>query len=212
MPVSSTVKTQLILLILSHILCWLPSSTIFLSLLFIGRHSITLLLWTAVIILPLNSVANPVVFAVFALLQRKKHQHPWWETFQVPFFVASFYIAVYFNFNPRKCFLFLTSLVNCTAKNVFLTHFCFFIKIALYTVFFWKNCSTVDVPYCGRRFQYIFHFGENIKMELSDWLKKTQLFRETENSLMPCDVIFFQIKIWITTNFQISAIFISFEL
>ena len=68
--VSPTTILQLILLALSHVLCWLPSSTIFLSVLFLGRPSMTLLLHTVVFILPLNSLTNPVVFAVFAIAQK----------------------------------------------------------------------------------------------------------------------------------------------
>ncbi len=74
--VSSTIKLQLFLLPLSHVLCLLPSSTIFLLLLFLDRHSMNLLLWTVVLILPLNSLTDPVGFAMFSQLQRKKNKHP----------------------------------------------------------------------------------------------------------------------------------------
>ncbi len=74
--VSSTIKLQLFLLPLSHVLYLLPSSTIFLLLLFLDRHSMNLLLWTVVLILPLNSLTDPVGFAMFSQLQRKKNKHP----------------------------------------------------------------------------------------------------------------------------------------
>ena len=59
----------------SNIICWLPASCTFLTSLFLSNYPIDLLLWNRIIIMPVNSMINPIVFLwVFLRTQiRGKH-------------------------------------------------------------------------------------------------------------------------------------------
>ena len=46
----------------SNILCWFPANGIYLSAMFLSVYPINLVIWTTVIIIPINSVINPGVF------------------------------------------------------------------------------------------------------------------------------------------------------
>ncbi len=54
---------QIFVLNSSNILCWVPSSIVFLQSIFSPSQSIDIILWTTIIVTPLNSVVNPVVFS-----------------------------------------------------------------------------------------------------------------------------------------------------
>ena len=54
--------SQLILISASNILCWFPTNTIYLSAMFLSTYPINLVIWTTVIIMPINSIINPCVF------------------------------------------------------------------------------------------------------------------------------------------------------
>lgn len=56
---------QLVVLVASNLLCWLPSSSIYLVLLSPEKYSTELLVWTLVIVMPINSVTDPIVFFAF---------------------------------------------------------------------------------------------------------------------------------------------------
>ena len=58
---------QLMFTSASNILCWIPSNAIYLSAMFLPSYPLDLILWTVVIIIPINSVSNPVVFIVTVL-------------------------------------------------------------------------------------------------------------------------------------------------
>ncbi len=64
------VLVQSLLLTLSNALCWVPSSVIFTASLVMETYPTNLLMWNAVLINPLNSVINPIIFCVFPLLSR----------------------------------------------------------------------------------------------------------------------------------------------
>ncbi len=61
---------QLTMITMSNILCWFPTNAVFIAAMFLVSYPVDLVIWTAVIALPLNSVVNPLVFLCFAL--RKK--------------------------------------------------------------------------------------------------------------------------------------------
>lgn len=58
---------QVIIVVGSNLLCWVPSGAIHFTLLFIHRYPIELLMWTTLLIIPLNSVVDPIVFIVTTL-------------------------------------------------------------------------------------------------------------------------------------------------
>ena len=53
---------QLIVTSLSNIMCWIPASVVYLSVMFLTTYPIHLVTWTTIIILPLNSIINPIIF------------------------------------------------------------------------------------------------------------------------------------------------------
>ncbi len=69
---SKSLVGQLTLVSLSNVLCWFPSDGIFLSTLVTKTFSVKLIIWTSVIIVPLNSLVNPMVFLVFTLKSHLK--------------------------------------------------------------------------------------------------------------------------------------------
>ncbi len=66
------VIVQIMSLSMSTIVCWIPSNIIFSTSLFLEKSSTELLTWTSGAILPLNSIINPVIVAVFLLRQSRK--------------------------------------------------------------------------------------------------------------------------------------------
>ncbi len=58
---------QLVLMTTSNILCWLPTGGIYVAALCLRRYPPKLIVWATVVILPLNSICNPVLFCVFAI-------------------------------------------------------------------------------------------------------------------------------------------------
>ena len=55
---------QIIIITSSNILCWIPSSAIYLSSLFMSQYPTAMVVWTTVAVMPLNSIINPIVFLV----------------------------------------------------------------------------------------------------------------------------------------------------
>ncbi len=58
---------QLFLLSLSNIVCWVPTSILYKSAVFLLRYPIDLVIWATVCVTPINSVVNPVVFILTAV-------------------------------------------------------------------------------------------------------------------------------------------------
>ncbi len=48
----------------ANLLCWIPSGTIYIVLMFLKKYPIELVSWTMAIFMPINSVVNPVLFSV----------------------------------------------------------------------------------------------------------------------------------------------------
>ena len=60
------VSKKLFVIILSNFCCWIPSSTIFLLPLFGYQLSRSVLNWATVIVIPINSVLDPVIFTILS--------------------------------------------------------------------------------------------------------------------------------------------------
>ena len=57
------IQQQVMLLISANTICWLPSSAILLTSIAMKTYPLTLLTWYAVVISPINSVINPIIFS-----------------------------------------------------------------------------------------------------------------------------------------------------
>ena len=64
---------QLIIISFSNILCWFPSSTIFLISLFVGQYPPSMVLWTTILIIPINSIVNPLIFIIATLRKLRRN-------------------------------------------------------------------------------------------------------------------------------------------
>ena len=69
----ATLITQIVLVSLSNILCWIPSFTSNIVAAALKNYSSQIILWTTVLVFPLNSVVNPVIFCVVSLRKMCKY-------------------------------------------------------------------------------------------------------------------------------------------
>ena len=76
--------TQVIFLISSNILCWIPSSIIYIFYIHTPKFPTILAEWAIIIIVPINSIVNPLVFT--AGLVRKIIQNVVNDTLLTTFF------------------------------------------------------------------------------------------------------------------------------
>ncbi len=58
---------QLVIVTATNILCWIPSCVVHMISMFSETYPIDMVLWTSIVVMPLNSVVNPVVFTVIFL-------------------------------------------------------------------------------------------------------------------------------------------------
>ena len=58
--------TQLLLVTVSNLAGWFPSSLIFLASLFQSKYPVNLLIWTTIMALPINSIINPLIFLLLS--------------------------------------------------------------------------------------------------------------------------------------------------
>ena len=58
---------QLVLITVSNILCWFPANAIYISAMFLPSYPIDLIIWTITVVLPINSIVNPLVIIVGAM-------------------------------------------------------------------------------------------------------------------------------------------------
>ncbi len=63
---------QLFLVSFSNILCWCPTSIVYLSVMFIAEYPIDLVIWITVCVIPINSLINPLLFVSSA---KKQHRN-----------------------------------------------------------------------------------------------------------------------------------------
>ena len=61
---SRKVMAQLVITSTSNITCWLPANAVYLSAMIFSTYPIDLVIWTTVIIMPINSIINPSVFLI----------------------------------------------------------------------------------------------------------------------------------------------------
>ncbi len=61
---NTTIIIQILVVTVSNIICWIPSGVIYLVSMFMERYPIEMLVWTTVVVVPVNSVINPVVFII----------------------------------------------------------------------------------------------------------------------------------------------------
>ena len=64
---------QLVLASASNILCWFPVKIVYISAMFLSVYPIDLVIWTTVVIMPLNSLINPCIFISMKLKQILKY-------------------------------------------------------------------------------------------------------------------------------------------
>ncbi len=64
---NTSLTLQLILITVSNILCWVPSSIIFLTSIFLDSYPSRMVVWTTVTATPLNSVVNPAILTITML-------------------------------------------------------------------------------------------------------------------------------------------------
>lgn len=73
---NTTLFVQLICLSSSFAMCWLPANIIFLCAIFLGTYSTDLLIWTVIVISPLNSLCNPCIFMAASIRKHFSQQVP----------------------------------------------------------------------------------------------------------------------------------------
>lgn len=56
--------TQLVIVTLSNIVCWFPAGAIYIVSIFLSRYPVDMVIWTTVTVMPVNSILNPIVFAI----------------------------------------------------------------------------------------------------------------------------------------------------
>ena len=60
------ILAQIITVTFSNTMCWIPSSVIYLHSLFVEKYNTDIIIWTTILITPINSLINPIVFIVVA--------------------------------------------------------------------------------------------------------------------------------------------------
>ncbi len=65
---------QVILISLSNILCWIPSASVFVASSVMETYPIEMILWTTILVVPINSVLNPVTFCFLSIRKLMKEK------------------------------------------------------------------------------------------------------------------------------------------
>ena len=68
--IDKQILVQSVLITITNALCWLPSSAIYITSVVMETYPTNLLIWNAILINPLNSVINPLIFCLGPLLKR----------------------------------------------------------------------------------------------------------------------------------------------
>lgn len=58
----NSVLAQLVIVSVSNVICWCPTSILYISAMFLPRYPVHLVIWATVCVTPMNSVINPLVF------------------------------------------------------------------------------------------------------------------------------------------------------
>ena len=70
---NKAILPHLVLASASNILCWFPVNIVYISAMYLSVYPIDLVLWTTVVIMPLNSLINPCIFISMKLKQILKY-------------------------------------------------------------------------------------------------------------------------------------------
>ena len=62
--VPTQIVVQLFVVSVSNILCWIPANCVYITAMFLSRYPVSVVMWTTVSVLPINSLVNPSVFIV----------------------------------------------------------------------------------------------------------------------------------------------------
>ena len=73
-----SLAVQLVAASLSNIICWFPTSGIFIASQFPENYSLNMVIWTVIAGMPINSIINPIIFVTTTMrkIKRKKTQLP----------------------------------------------------------------------------------------------------------------------------------------
>ena len=63
---SNSIIFLLITITMSNILCWFPANGIYIAAMFLSAYPTDLIIWTTVVVLPINSLINPLFFIITA--------------------------------------------------------------------------------------------------------------------------------------------------
>ena len=59
---NTTLIVQIIIITGSNILCWIPTGVIYLVSMFMKKYPVIMVIWTTIVVTPINSIINPIVF------------------------------------------------------------------------------------------------------------------------------------------------------
>ncbi len=65
---------QLVTITLSNIVCWFPSGIIYIISIILSRYPTEMVFWTTIIVMPINSILNPIIFVITARRKLKERQ------------------------------------------------------------------------------------------------------------------------------------------
>lgn len=68
---------QVLLVSLSNIICWIPSAVVYVVSSLVKTYPVQMTIWTTIVIVPINSIVNPIIFCTVAVrnfLKAKFHQ------------------------------------------------------------------------------------------------------------------------------------------
>ena len=58
---------QLVVITTSNIICWFPTNGIYIAAMFLSTNPIDVIIWSTVVVLPINSILNPSVFIIISV-------------------------------------------------------------------------------------------------------------------------------------------------
>ena len=66
---------QLILITVSNILCWFSTNGIYIMTIILTKYPTQLVIWSTVILMPINSIVNPTIFCLMSLKNYLKSKY-----------------------------------------------------------------------------------------------------------------------------------------
>ncbi len=76
--INLTLVLQVVLVSLSNLICWIPSSIVYVVSALLERYPVQMIIWTTIVVVPINSVVNPMIFCVVVLrkFRQQRFQRP----------------------------------------------------------------------------------------------------------------------------------------